>query len=367
MRVKSVSVHRLSFEMGGGQRNARRTWTQKDIVLVFVETDCGLVGVGEGWTSYASPRALQAMIEDDIAPLVVGQSPEIVTTLRQSCRQACIMSGRYGITAVALSAVEMGLWDLMAKAQEVPLFELLGGKAGPIPVYASAGLYGPGKTAADAGKEMAGYVAEGFTSVKMKVGGAPLEEDIARIAAARDAIGEGISLMVDAHYTMTREEALRFAEAAAPHDVSWLEAPISPTDYKGYRWLAERSPVPLCGNETLCWREPFETLIEAGMRFIMPDVSACGGISESLLIADAAAKAGRLFTLHSSSSIVLFMASLHVALAAKALHSVEFHMLHRWLYELGDDAFAVENGMVTLSARPGLGLSLTPDTLKKAC
>lgn len=356
MRITGIEVETLRLPMPGKQRNARRAWTEKAFLFCFVTDSEGRTGIGEGWTSYASPRALAATIEDDILPLVLGRDADDLLDLGERVRDACVMSGRYGILAVALSAVEMALHDLRAQAAGVPLWRHLGGSAPHVPVYASGGLYAPGKTPEDLGREVQGWVAQGHNAVKIKVGGAPLEVDLARIAACRRAIGADVALMVDAHYTMSVDQARAFADSAAVHDPLWLEAPIRPDDWRGHDALAAVTPIPLCGNETLPWRDGFQRLAEAGVAWLMPDVSACGGIAETMAVGDIAAAAGARLTLHSSSSIVLFLASLHVGAAHAATHSVEMHMMHRWFHELAPAPLEVREGRVTLADVPGLGL-----------
>lgn len=357
MRIISVSVRSVRMPMSGGQRNARRTWTHKPMLFCFVTLENGSVGVGEGWTSYASANALRATIDDDVAPLVLGRALNDTGDLNRLVRDSCVMSGRYGISAVALSAVEMALWDLRAQAEGVPLWSLLGGQGNQVPVYASGGLYGPTKTPDDLGAELRGYIEAGHTRVKLKVGGASCEEDVARVAAVRQAIGADASLLVDAHYTLSETEALRFADAISPYDVGWLEAPILPDDWNGHERLAAACPLPLCGNETLPWRASFERLAEAGVQYLMPDVSACGGIDETMAVGDIAKQHGKQLTLHSSSSAVLFLASLHVGAAHCATHSVEHHQMHTWFNEVANiSRDIVHEGSVTLSDRPGLGI-----------
>ncbi|MBO6673725.1 MAG: mandelate racemase/muconate lactonizing enzyme family protein [Rhizobiales bacterium] len=358
MRVQSVEVRAVRMPMAGGQRNARRTWTHKPMLFCFVTLDNGAMGVGEGWTSYASSRALQATIEDDVVPLVVGRTLDDLQDLNRQVRDSCVMSGRYGISAVALSAVEMALWDLRAQAQDLPLWQLLGGVSNQVPVYASGGLYGPRKSPSDLGEELAGYVAGGHTRVKLKIGGASLGEDVARVVAARQAVGPNIALFVDAHYTLREAEALAFAEKTAALDLGWLEAPILPDDWQGHRRLAEACPLPLCGNETLPWRTSFQALAEAGVHYLMPDLSACGGIEETMAVGDLAQVHGGKLTLHSSSSVVLFLASLHVGAAHPATHTVEHHQMHTWFNEVaGIGLHNVSNGLFTLPDRPGLGIN----------
>jgi L-alanine-DL-glutamate epimerase-like enolase superfamily enzyme len=200
------------------------------------------VGVGEAWNTAASPQALVATIEDDLAPLLVGEDPFFVERVWQRGYRPTELSSRTGIVAAALSAVDIALWDLMGQAVGLPFYRLLGAHADEVYCYASAGLYGEGKMEDGLARETAGYVAQGFTGVKMKVGGAPLAEDVRRVAAAREAVGPDIRLMVDAVYNLTVPEALRLARALAPYDIHWLEAPVSPWPGKRASRPGARSP-----------------------------------------------------------------------------------------------------------------------------
>lgn len=140
--------------------------------------------------------------------------------------------------------------------------------------------------------------------------------------------------------------------------MGWLEAPILPDDWQGHRRLAEACPLPLCGNETLPWRTSFQALAEAGVHYLMPDLSACGGIEETMAVGDLAQVHGGKLTLHSSSSVVLFLASLHVGAAHPATHTVEHHQMHTWFNEVaGIGLHNVSNGLFTLPDRPGLGIN----------
>ena len=138
---------------------------RKQIVLVFVETEGGLCGVGEGWISSGSPRA---PIEDDLAPLPLGQDLHFVTRVGARAFDLTEMSSRSGIVAAAWSALDIALWDLIGKAAQRPLYQLLGAASERVFTYASAGLYGEGRTLDDLGAELKGYVDQGFTAVKMK-------------------------------------------------------------------------------------------------------------------------------------------------------------------------------------------------------
>jgi L-alanine-DL-glutamate epimerase-like enolase superfamily enzyme len=345
--------------------NPRTRWANKQIVLVFVETADGLCGVGEGWTSSGSPRALIATIEDDLAPLLIGEDPHFVTRFGARAFDTTEMSSRAGIVAAAWSALDIALWDLIGKAAGQPLHKLLGAAQERVFTYASAGLYGAGKTKDDLAAELKGYVDQGFSAVKMKVGGAPLAEDVARIAAAREAIGPEVQLMVDALYNLSPPEAIRFARAIERYDIHFFEAPVSAYDIAGQARVHARSPIPVCGNETLAWAGPFRELILAdAVHFVQFDPAACGGIGEGRRIGDLARIFNRPCTLHASSSSVLFAACLQLGAALSNCASVEYHMLHQWLWDLEPAGiFKAEGGYVRPPAGPGLGLALTPDHL----
>ena len=355
MKIERVTTRLVRREIGGGVWNARSRWATKSMVLAFVETDAGEVGVGEGWTTAGSPEALVRVIEDEVAPLAVGEDPFFVSRVWHGAFAATETSSRAGIVAAALGAVDTALWDLVGRLTGTPLYKLLGAHDDR------------DKTPDDLGAEMAGYVAKGFTTVKMKVAGVPLSEDVARVRAAREAIGPDVRLMVDANYGLTVPEALAMARAFEPFDVAFFEAPVSPYDVAGQARVARQSAIPLCGNETRSWRRDFLELLRAdAVDLVQFDLAACGGVSEGRRIADLAAAFHRPCTMHAASSAVLFAASLHLAAACANTHSVEYHMLHQWLWDLAPEGtFAVEpGGYVRPPAGPGIGLGLTPDDVR---
>jgi L-alanine-DL-glutamate epimerase-like enolase superfamily enzyme len=363
MKITRVIPRIVRREMGGRLWNPRTRWQEKVMVLVFVEADTGQLGVGEAWNTAAAPEALVSTIQEDLAPLVLGEDPFLVERVWQRAFRPTELSSRTGIVAAALSAVDIALWDLMGQALNQPLYRLLGAHAEEVYCYASAGLYGEGKTPDVLAQEMAGYVAQGFTGVKMKVGGAVLAEDVRRVAAVREAVGTDVRLMVDAVYNLTVPEAQRLARAFAPYDIYWLEAPVSPYDVAGQARVQAAGPIPVCGNETEYSLDRFRELITAdAVEFVQFDVAACGGISEGRRIADLARAFHRPCSLHAASSIVVMAASLHLGAALANCESLEYHMLHQWLWDrVPAGALAPRQGFVRPPPGSGLGLALTPD------
>ena len=364
MKIKRLLTRYLEYDMGDRLWNSSQRWSKKPIVLAFVETDDGLTGVGEAWVGGASPRALIAAIEDDLGPLLIGADPRQLGALWSQAQSRTLLSARRGLTAAALGAVDTALWDLLGKIAGLPLYQLLGAQRERVYCYASAGLYGRDKTPADLGQEMAGYIAQGFDAVKMKIGGVPLAEDAERVAAARQAIGADAKLMVDANYTLNVPQALAGAKRLEKYDVYWFEAPLPPDDIAGQALVNARSAIPVCGNETEHGADRFRELILArAVEFVQFDIAACGGISGARRIAELAAAFHLPCTPHASSSAVLFAATLHLAAALPTLDSVEYHQLHQWLFDkLPPDTFKIEpGGYLRPPPGPGLGLDLHYD------
>lgn len=350
--------------MGGTVWNPRVRWDKKRMLFVFVESTCGKVGVGEAWLTGGTPDAIAAIVEQDLAPRLIGQNPFAMTALlHEEVARSVEISGRIGAVAAAWSAVETALMDLQARLLDVPLCHLLGQAQESVAVYASAGLYGTNKTPDDLAVEVKGWVDEGFDAVKIKVAGAPLADDVRRVAAVRDAIGPAVTLMVDALHNCDFAGALALARALERFDIAFLEAPLSPFDIEGMAALAVQSPIPLCGNENMAWTHYFRRLIQSrAVSFVQFDVAACGGIREGRRIGELAHAYHLPCTLHAASSAALYAASLHLAVALPNARSIEYHMLHRWLWELvPDGTFAVEQGRMRPPAGPGIGITLTPD------
>ena len=365
MKIKEIIPRVLSWEIDGGFRNPIMTWTRKTVVLVFVVCDNGTVGVGECWASGAEPRALVATIEDELAPTLTGADPLAVGAAWERCNKIAHISARQGILRAALAGIDIALWDILGKVAGLPVWRLLGGFTDRVFPYASAGLYAPGKTPTDQGAEMAGYVAKGFKAVKMKVGGAPFDEDVARVATVREAVGPDVRVMVDALGIMTPPQALRFAAAIAPYDIYWFEQPVATDDIRGLAAVNQRGSIPVSANENAVDRGHFRTLItDDAARFIQFDVLVVGGPTEGRRIATLAEAWHLPITLHHAASVVCMAANLHLAAAVPNCDSVEYHMLHQWLFDrVAGGGWPLQGGWIHLGDTPGLGLDLTPDSV----
>lgn len=365
MKIAKVVAKSLVWDLDSTLSNPRFTWTRKEIVLVFVETDDGLTGVGEGWTSGGTADALVATLEKDVAPRLVGRDPRLISAIWDDLDGMRDISARRGLMKAAMSAVDIALWDILGQHVGLPLYQLLGAYSDSAYVYASAGLYAKNKTAADLANEMFGYIEQGFEAVKMKVGGAPLDFDVERVEAARGAIGAGRRLMVDAVCAMTPHAALALAERIRVFDVYWFEQPVPAHDIDGMALVNERSGISVAGNENFVDLYEFhELLMRRAATFLQFDLVVAGGVTEGMRLGALARAWHKSVTIHHASSVVGMVASLHVAAALPNCDSVEFHQLHSWMFDRTPEGyFKVDKSRVQLTDRPGLGLDLRPDSV----
>jgi L-alanine-DL-glutamate epimerase-like enolase superfamily enzyme len=366
MRIAQVLPRVETKRFERPPRNPRSTWNEKHAFLVFVVGDDGSVGVGEAWCEAISPRTLATFLAEDLAPIFVGSDIEDVERLWHVAFERTRVSAKPGLTLSVLGALETALWDLVAKAHRRPLHRLLGACADRVPAYASGGLYADGDSLADLGREMAAYVEQGFRAVKMKVAGAPLLTDLARVAAVREAIGPGVRLMVDAVYMLDEASALRMARAFAPYDIWFLEAPLAPGNLPGLRRLTGRSPVPIAGNEVAFGLDGYrDIIVDGGVDVVHLDVNQCGGIGEARRIAALAAAFHRPVSFHCATSAVCFAANLQVAASVGNSESIEYHGVHRMLFDrVPADRFVLQDGCIVLPPTHGIGIEVDPFTLK---
>jgi L-alanine-DL-glutamate epimerase-like enolase superfamily enzyme len=360
--VASVKARVYSRETARAQWNPRTRWNVKRVVLAEVVLEDGTTGWGEAYCDGGVADSVVDLIEKDLAPMVVGRSAFPPRALWQEMVGTTVVSCKGGAAFAAISAVDTAIWDIAGKVLRQPVYRLLGGTKDTVPVYASAGLYGQDKTHDDLAREMAGYVERGFRAVKMKIGGAPASQDVARVRAVREAIGPDVELMVDALYAYSADQALDMARRLAPLDIRFLEAPVHPGNLAGLRDVCARSPVPVAGNEFAYGLDAFRDLVEAGVHVIHADAILCGGITAAMRIADLSEVFHRAVSFHAASSLVCLTANAHVAAAAPNAHSVEYHMLHDMLFDKARSLpFELVDGQLRLGTSPGLGLDLALD------
>ena len=353
-----------------------------DSVIVKVGTDAGLVGWGEakaGVGSAASAYGLAAIVNRDLAPLLVGRDPRDVGPLWEvmynTPREGYALDrghvlpqlGRRGLSIAAIAGVDLALWDLLGKALGAPVWRLLGGRrAERMPAYASGGWADETRI----GEQLLGYVAQGgFRAVKMRVGvmdGEP-HRSAARVRAARRALGPDVKLMADAHGTWTVAEAKAFCRMVEDCDLYWLEEPVTADDKVGLAEVRRASAVPISTGESEFTRHDFREIAELRAADVLqPDLAIAGGITEGVRIAAIASAYNLRLAPHLWSGAPAFAAGLALAASQSAGFILEYALgANPLLHELVHERFPVIDGEIEIPDRPGLGITVDEDFVRR--
>jgi len=344
------------------------TFTFHGWLVVEVFTDDGLVGIGN---AALAPQVTKQTIDLYLKPLLLGQNPWDVEFLWQHMSRKTMAFGRKGIAMVAISAVDIALWDILGKSSKQPVYRLLGGRTKPrIPVYASR-LYATELSALAA--EAHGYKAEGYRAMKLRFGWGPadgadgMQRNLDLVRTVREAVGDGIDVMADAYMGWTLDYAKRMLPLLEPFHLRWLEEPVIPDDIQGYRELKSYGRIPIAGGEHEFTLYGFRDLLEArAVDYIQFDTNRVGGITQARKIAALAEAysvpviphAGQMHNYH------IVMASLNSPMA-EYFPIVDVEVGNELFWYLFDGEPKAKDGFVDLDENvPGLGLTLNEAKLK---
>jgi L-alanine-DL-glutamate epimerase-like enolase superfamily enzyme len=308
----------------------------------------GAEGVGYTFTCGRNGSAIHALLGNDFPDLVLGQDGDRIELLWNRLWWGLHYGGRGGPTVLALSAFDMALWDLKAKRLNQPLWKLLGGNNSRVSCYAGGiDLDLPLERLL---QQSDNVVKKGFRAIKMKVGRERLAEDVERVKAMREHLGDDFPLMVDANMKWTVDQAIRAARAFHQFDPVWLEEPIIPDDFAGHSRIVREGGLPIAAGENLRTLWDFKHLIEiGGVTFPEPDVTNCGGITPFMKIAHLAEAFNLPVTTHGAHDVTV-----HLLAAVPNASYLEAHGFGLDSYIA--EPLHIEKGFATPSDRPGHGI-----------
>ncbi len=369
MKVAEIRIHVTEVELDGSFYNPRVRWFRKQAVFLEVADADGGSGWGECWTFDRSADALVRFLQTEIVPLVSGASVSSIDEVWERVWSTTLLSGRHGMAAAALSGLDCALWDLRARRQGLSVSRSIAGGAARtrIPVYASGGLYCSNGDLSRLHDEMRGYVSQGFTCVKMKIGAKSFAEDLERLQGVREAIGEGTALIVDAVYSLDRAKAEAWLQAWESNDVAAVQAPFPARDWEAMRWLNHDCGVPVMVFEAENRYAVFRALLDYGAIGVMQfSPIAVGGVTAALKLIALAERYGVQSSIQCSSTWLAEVIALQVAGAKAAVRHVEIHGFHRILFDHAPDGQRqVLDGCIDIGSTIGFGFLPPPEGLSR--
>ena len=377
MKIERIEIHplvaKLDEPFGWSQR-----WTQERTTqAIRVVADNGAYGWGE---TGVEPDTLS-----EIGETLIGENPERIGAIWQSIVNTRYQGGGYaGPASNVASAIDMALHDLVGKARGLPVYELLGGKVRDrVCTYATGLYYVPSdlkdKTWSDFLEEAQGYADQGFSGMKMKIGGLTVRDDVNRVHALRRQVGDDIRIMVDANEAYDPMTALQVARQIADADVTWFEEPCSSRADADNLLVTDRSPVPTSGGESASTRRDVARLLTNRIfDIIQPEIANVGGISELKFSASMAEACNVRFVPHFWNTGISFAAILHTL--ATVAQSPPAHPKEPYVNEpvtefdqtphpiresLTDPVFEQTDSHVAVPNQPGLGIEVNEDALNR--
>ena len=329
----------------------------REFVTLELDTDEGIQGIGITFFGGPLTPALREAV-DNMCELIIGEDPMAVEAVVDKLRLAASGAGPEGIFTLALSAIDMALWDIKGKALDQSVCSLLGGYRDRAPTYASGALMRPMNLEylAEAGPRL---VNMGFKQMKTQMGAEPTaEREVARMRVMREAVGPDIDLMCDVNQLWDVNQAIDIGSRVEEYHLFWLEDVVAKDDYQGLARVADALTTPICAGEYVYGIRPFRHMLEArSIDIVMIDLLRVGGITQFKKVAGMA----EAFNLPVVSHLVPEI-QVHTVAAIPNGLTVEYMP---WSLRLFEETPAIEDGEIVVPDRPGLGLKFSEDAIRQ--
>ena len=353
LSIRELRVRAVKVPMTQPHRTASGTITESPLVLTDVLTEDGIVG--HSYVFCYAELALKptVLLIKSLEPLIAGQ-PVAPLEIEQRLGQRFRLLGPQGLTGIAMAAIDMALWDALARAQELPLVRLLGGTPKSIPAYGAVGYDG----ATGSAEVAETWAKRGFRGVKAKIGYPGVSEDLAVVRAMRSAVGEEVSLMVDYNQSLTPTDAIERGRRLEGEELTWIEEPVLAHDYAGNAQVARALRTPIQCGENWWGPNDMRTAIDrVASDYMMPDVMKIGGVTGWLRAAALGATHGIRLSNHLFIEI-----STHLLCATPTAHWLEYA---EWFNPIIKQPLNIVDGCAILDDRPGSGVEWDEDAVTR--
>ncbi len=359
MKVTDVYMETYEWKRRVPIRNGRYTYPTAGLNVVKIETDEGITGIGLSGGVQGSAEIGRSILEH-FKQYVIGQDPFDNERIWDMMWQPKLV-GRRGITTRVISGIDIAIWDIKGKVANRPVYKMLGGYASKVPVYIAGGYYEEGKGLEELSEEMEKAVSMGARAVKMKVGGALINEDVERVRVVREAVGPNVKVMMDANCAYRYFEAIELARKCEKYDVYWFEEPVNPDDYEGHKLISQQTIIPIATGENEYTRYGFRDLIERrACAILQPDALIMGGPTEFMKVAAMAQSHDLPVAPHGNQDV-------HVHLVSAIPNGLTVEYYAGSTDPMWDKKFMhtleVKDGYVSPPDRPGIGIELNDEAL----
>ncbi len=370
MQIKRIDTYPVAYPEPNDFGSTR------SLLLARVESDDGLAGWGEAITMFPEASlATHSLIQQGLANLLLGRDPCQINVLWRTLKEHTWWYGNGGIASLAISALDMALWDVRGKALGQPLHQMLGGKLRDR-LRACVSTHPSRPTVEGMAQELAGYAAQGYTAVKVgfgKKGHARLGEDprrdVAFVAAVREALGDQVDFMVDIGYHVRYEvvQAIQMTRAFERYQIRWIEDPLPAHDWEGYRRLRDAIETPIATGEREWTPDGYRRLLQQGIGdLLLVDPGRVAGVSGFQQVNQMLAAANRHMNAHSWSSALNTAASVHLTAVAPNYIVMELMPVPGPMqHDLVRDPIVAHDGWITVPDRPGLGVEVDEAVVEK--
>jgi L-alanine-DL-glutamate epimerase-like enolase superfamily enzyme len=355
--IRSVEILQVDLPPPVPRSDAIQSFVTQETPIVRITCDDGTRGIGYSYTIGTGGSSVVALLADHLAPRLLGRDPALIEAIWRDLLFATHATSPGAVTSLALAAVDTALWDWRCRRDGQPLWKAAGGAKPRTPVYTTEGgwLHLPIERLVE---ETVAAREAGFRGAKIKVGKPHASEDVVRLKAVREAVGDGFEIMVDANQCFTLSEALRRARLYADLGIAWFEEPLPAEDIAGHAKLAAQSAVPIAVGESLYSPGQFAAYVDAGAASILQvDVARVGGITPWLKVAHLAEAFNLAVCPH-------FLMELHVSLVA-AVPSGSWVEYIPQLDTIASSRMAIEAGHAVAPESPGLGIEWRWDEIER--
>lgn len=364
MKIKQIEALPLNAKIEKPFRIATTVFDQVCALIVRVITDDGIIGIGESVVR-SSPKATKYIVEEMLAPLIVGKDPLDAAGLWWEMFSAMRTRGHTkGHFVEAISGVDVAIWDVIGKAMGLPVYKALNGFG-----RQTLDAYGSSVFCGDTDEMVAGaqsFLDRGYNAMKIKLG-MGIRKDAAAMEAIRHAVGEDVLLMVDVNSKYDAATAVRLGRLLEPYNIEWIEEPVPPYDLKGYARVKQGQSVPVAGGEGEFTLFGFRDFLATGaVDVVQPDLGRVGGLTEGMRIAALIQSENLSLAPHTGMfSALNVVVAMHFSAAAPNFKIFEFMELDHPLIDIFTEPMPRPiNGKLHLPEGPGLGVELDMDKIK---